>query len=393
MNGGLLGLFFVCATVVGTALGLNNWSDLYPVFSLLSFLSLWTLMAVLLLVDRPSAKWLVSLLMINWVAYGLEFGLCLAGPNRWSSPTSDASDSNRLLFFNLLVGLFFLFQYWRTRGLRRASPQFGPSTELLSLLCRLCLVTSACSLPIALGILVAGVLKNPLITHIGLVTLLRHQLLSAGLVINCFLICSESYRYRWQHLSLTLRCGRWFLLPAVATGIAASWHQASPVWMVLPILFLRPIPGRQEIADSLTPFQATLLLRLPLAVTNMCLSLIPPERWPLWFREDRQRLHLREPLLEVQKAPGYFAALAQGLIQTHNIAPEELATQEQLADFCLAHPLSVSQLVLSQATLPAVDDLSNWRASDLNQVRKASKWTTVQNLLLLGKVAHYLKKH
>lgn len=385
-------LVFICATLFGAALAQHHvWLTDYLTICKIASASSLLLWSMLVFTSRPSGRLLQPLLVVNLITFGLELGVALAGPSRWADEGKNSLGIAGPLMLSGLLALSLLYLYWRWGSTTKPSPEFGPPSDKFGLLVGQTLALTACSLPIFLMPMGIAVIQKPELATIGLATLLTHQLCALGLIINCCLISAEEFRFSFQNFGFSFREKPVQSAFLVLSTVGAYQYSHQPLWILLALLFIRaryvksPLPPAQ-----LTPAQATLLLRLPLNVTNQCLRFIPPNLWPSWFRADRQRLHLLEPLLEVQNAPRYFKSLAKLLVQTYNLSPEQLATQEQLADFCLAHPVTVSTVLLSTADYPEADELSDWKSTDLNQVRPANKITMLQNLVWLSKISKRL---
>lgn len=382
-------LVFICATLFGAAQAqhhtwLQNYLTMAKIASASSFL-LWSLLVFAL---RPSSRLLQPLLIVNLLSFGLELGAALAGPIQWTNEAKNSLGIAGPLSLSGLVALVLLYLYWRWGSTTKPSPEFGQPNQKFELLIRQTLALAGCSLPVFLIAMSIAVIRKPELADIGLATLLTHQLFVLGLVINCCLISGEEFRLAFQNFGFSFS-EKPVQSIFVLTCIVGAYHYSrEPLWIVLAVLFLRKAYVRAPVPPTkLTPAQATLLLRLPLNVTNQCLRFIPANLWASWFRADRQRLHLLEPLLEVQNAPRYFKSLAKLLAQKYDLPTGHLATQEQLADFCLAHPVTVSTLLLNTADYPEDDELSDWKSTDLNQVRPADKITLLQNLVWLSKIS------
>lgn len=190
------------------------------------------------------------------------------------------------------------------------------------------------------------------------------------------LLASESLRHQWRTLGILS-----VPHPALAwliTGLAAL---AGPYGLALPMLLRLPGP-RLQLGATLTPCQATLLLRLPLTVANAALELLPVHLQAQWFRADPTRLHLREPLLETQNAPAYFAELADYLHQARGVP--RLFNEEQLAAFCLLHPYTVAEAalqILLEAPRPAGP---GWTSNNLSA--KPGHLVQLRHLVLLQRI-------
>jgi hypothetical protein len=195
------------------------------------------------------------------------------------------------------------------------------------------------------------------------------------------MILDETLRLTWQRLGLLpVAHPIWAWLLA---GLAILWLPYG--WIVACLIKVQPRPPR--LGTTLTPCQATLLLRLPLAVANRCLQRIPLESQRQWFRPDATRLHLQEPLLETQNAPGYFAALSQWINHRYYLTGRErIETEEQLADFCLRYPDVSAEALLSIPLEEPRENPPGWNSNHLGSLRKESKWTQIRHLLLLQRI-------
>lgn len=141
---------------------------------------------------------------------------------------------------------------------------------------------------------------------------------------------------------------------------------------------MRLLRGRTpQLDERLTAGQATLLLRLPLEAVNACLERIPLKLQRRWFRPDRMRLHLREPLLEASAAPAYYAALAARL---------GVESELELVELCRRRPRVVAEalLQLPMDTPPPLPP--GWSNPNLATLRKPSKWTMLRHLMLLRRI-------
>lgn len=200
------------------------------------------------------------------------------------------------------------------------------------------------------------------------------------LMLTGSLLTSQRAHSYWQRLGVvTVSKPIWAWLLALPSLSAAFTH--SPLWLALPLL-LRVRPPRPS--ERLTPGQATLLLRLPLPAVNACLLRIPPDLQSRWFRPDPMRLHLREPLLETANTPAYAAALAGELNRIYRLSPP-IEREEQLADFCLAFPHSVAEVLLRlplEQPIPA----EGWTQTNLANLRKPGKFSQLQHFLLVRKI-------
>lgn len=204
----------------------------------------------------------------------------------------------------------------------------------------------------------------------------------AGLAVAAgSMIVNETTRLTWQRLGL-IPVGH----PLLAWLLAAVSFQLIPYgWMVGCLIKVNPRYPRPQ--ESLTPCQATLLLRLPLATANRCLQRIPMDLQRQWFRPDATRLHLLEPLLETQNAPGYFAALAEFINQRYYLtAQEQIDNEEQLAHFCTRYPDICAEALLKIPLKEPRESPPGWNCNNLGSLRKAGKWTQVRHLLLLQRI-------
>lgn len=186
------------------------------------------------------------------------------------------------------------------------------------------------------------------------------------------LLRSESSRHQWGSLGLvTLPHAAWAWLLTLAAAALGPYGLAFPV-----LLKVRPRPV--ALSEELTPCQATLLLRLPLEVANAALDLLPLNLQLRWFRPDPMRLHLREPLLELQNAPAFFAGLAEFL------GVRGLATEEQLAEFCRLYPYTAAQAALQMPAVPGGQAPAGWASNHLGA--KPGKLVQLRQLVLLQRI-------
>lgn len=191
---------------------------------------------------------------------------------------------------------------------------------------------------------------------------------------------SDPLCWSWQRFGLmsVARPLAWLI---VALSLGLWQHSGDGFWLVLPLLVCGPVPSL-KLGQSLTPCQATLLLRLPLATVNRCLQWIPLEVQRRWFRPDPMRLHLVEPLLETKNAPGYFFALAQELNGRYGL---HLRTEMDLARFCVQSPGLAAETLL-QWTVEPPSPPAGWTSDNLSNLIKPGRLAQVAHLLLLQKM-------
>jgi hypothetical protein len=195
-------------------------------------------------------------------------------------------------------------------------------------------------------------------------------------VVAGMLLRSESSRQQWQNLGFMTFPNPWF---AWAFTVGAAL--VSPYGLAVPVLLkVRPRPVASS--DELTPCQATLLLRLPLEVANAALELLPITLQQRWFRPDPMRLHLREPLLELQNAPTFFAALAEFLARQYGV--RGLDSEEKLAEFCRMYPYTALEAALQLPDVPAGHAPPGWTSNHLGA--KPGKLVQLRQLVLLQRI-------
>jgi hypothetical protein len=194
------------------------------------------------------------------------------------------------------------------------------------------------------------------------------------------LVATEGARRAWRGLGLLgLPGAAWLWL----AGSLGWWAWRGDPLGALLLLFLLRERGEVKVSAELSPARATVMLKMPMVTMNALIELVPATVLKQWFRPDPFRLHLREPLLETQNAPAYFAALAQHLNRTY---AENIQTELQLADFCTRYPESAARAVL---TLPSVEPVKpgpEFQVSDLGALRKPGKLVQLAHLVKLRKV-------
>jgi len=170
-----------------------------------------------------------------------------------------------------------------------------------------------------------------------------------------------------------------------------AWILAGAAWFSLGlpglgiVLLFKVRPG--TCPTTLTPCQATLLLRLPLATVNACLDRIPPKLQLAWFRPDPWRLHLKEPLLEAKNAPGYFTALAARLNDKFHLKGFESILEEgQLARFCQDYPDSTAETLLELELDKPPEAAPGFTSDNLTQRIKPGRWEQLGHLLRLRRI-------
>ncbi|MBT9589197.1 hypothetical protein IV102_38065 [bacterium] len=212
--------------------------------------------------------------------------------------------------------------------------------------------------------------------------------LQPGLASACLgtlggsVLVSEGRRTWWRGLGLVSVARPWlaWIISLICVGL---WFSGgTQYWLLVPVI-VRVRPVALHLSPNLTPCRATLLLRLPLPTVNRCLELIPLQLQTSWFRPDATRLHLREPLLETQNAPGYFAALAEFISHRYELC---VCTQQQLADFCLRFPDSAARAVLAFPLDQAQDAPAGWDCNNLATLRKSGQLMQLWHLLLLRRI-------
>jgi len=302
-----------------------------------------------------------------WIAFGLLGVVTGLALNLLAIPRMLNSSSVSFLLLALL--LLMILQSWR---LARASfpPWPFPGRRLLRPLFRVFFGFQALLLPVA-----AVVYADNLSVLLPLLCLASLALAAGGMVVD------ETIRLTWQRLGLIPVPHP--LLAWLLAGMAFQWMPYG--WIVACLIKVNPRYPRPQ--ETLTPCQATLLLRLPLATANRCLQRLPMDLQRQWFRPDATRLHLLEPLLETQNAPGYFFALAEFINQRYFLnGGEGIQTEEQLADFCLRYPDVSAEALLNIPLKEAIESPPGWTCNNLGSLRKASKWTQLRHLLLLQRI-------
>lgn len=260
----------------------------------------------------------------------------------------------------LAVATLVLF-FFQKRG--RLSPLFSGARTLLGFL-----------LPLLRGGLLLG-LAVP-----GAVRLYPVGLESFIGMICLALVATEGVRRSWRNLGLLALPGAaWLWL----LGSMAWWAWRGDPLGALLLLFLLRDRGEVKVSSELSPARATVMLKMPMVAMNSLLELVPAAVLRQWFRPDPFRLHLREPLLETQNAPAYFAAFAQHL---NGIYGENIQTELQLADFCARYPESAARAIL---TLPSVEPVKpgpEFQVADLGALRKPGRLVQLAHLVKLRKI-------
>mgnify|MGYP003602913035 CR=1 FL=1 len=196
------------------------------------------------------------------------------------------------------------------------------------------------------------------------------------------LVSSEGARRIWRSLGLVSLPGAGAFL-TWALGSAGAWYARGDLLGAVLLLVILRRSSALAVENELTPSRATVIMKMPMVTINALLELVPVSTLRVWFRPDPFRLHLREPLMEAQNAPAYFAAFAQHL---RTVYGEPIETEGQLADFCVRYPESAARGLLS---MPAVDPVKpgpEFQASDLGALRKPSKVTQLAHLVRLRKI-------
>jgi len=197
------------------------------------------------------------------------------------------------------------------------------------------------------------------------------------------LVASEGARRVWRNLGLLALPGAGAAVLWLVAGLAWWGWQHDLAGAAALLLFLRRSPQAAEAPQTLSPSQATVMLKLPMVTMNALIEVVPAAQLAQWFRPDPYRLHLREPLLETQNAPAYLAAFATHLNRTYS---EKICNENQLADFCLAYPESAARALLS---FPPVDPSPagpEFTSADLGALRKPGKVTQLAHLVRLRKI-------
>lgn len=252
---------------------------------------------------------------------------------------------------------------WFFQGRGRLSPLLAGPRRLLGSL-----------LPLLRGGLLVGLAVPGALSPVGPEALLGMFCLA--------LVSTEGARRLWRSLGLLQLPGGWAFV--LWLGGAVGWWLAHTDLMgALVLLLLLKRSAQMTVEPELTPSRATLLMKMPMVAMNAMLELVPAEILRGWFRPDPFRLHLREPLMEAQNAPAYFAALAAHLSEQYG---ERIETEGQLADFCVRYPESAARGVL---TMPAVEPVKpgpEFQSGDLGALRKPSKVTQLAHLVRLRKI-------
>ena len=226
-------------------------------------------------------------------------------------------------------------------------------------------------------------LRGGLLLGLAVPGAVRPMGLGALLGMVCLgLVSTEGARRFWRSLGLISLPGVGAFLVWLAAG-AGWWYAQGNLLGALVLLMLLRRSSQVHVDPELTPSRATVMMKLPMVTMNALLELVPADTLRLWFRPDPFRLHLREPLMEAQNAPAYFAALAAHLSELYG---ERIETDGQLANFCANYPESAARGVLS---MPAVDPVKpgpEFQAGDLGALRKPTKVTQLAHLVRLRRI-------
>lgn len=288
----------------------------------------------------------------------LLLGLAYLGLYGWSLTVKDQVVGQSLAPAVAALVLWFL----QKRG--KLSPLLSGSRTALGLL-----------LPLLRGGLLLGLAVPGAVRPLGYEALLGMLCLA--------LVSTEGARRVWRSLGLVALPGSWAFLVWAAGSVAACYARADLLGAVLLLMLLRRT-ATVAVARELTPSRATVMMKVPMVTMNALLELVPPAVLSQWFRPDPFRLHLREPLMEAQNAPAYFAALAAHL---SDIYGERIETDVQLADFCVRYPESAARGVLSMpAAVEPVKPGPEFQSGDLGALRKPSKVTQLAHLVRLRRI-------
>lgn len=328
-------------------------SFLWP-FAMLLGLKFWS---------RPPAGWVAFGLVVWWVGLVADVAVPALGLFHPVGPSYPAA---------ALVVVAVLTLYLSVRLARCAGPLPPPLGSRLLRTFRTCFWWAAALQVLAL----LRFYSQPAYLQPGLASA------CLGMLAGTLLV-SEPRRAVWCSLGLLTVPRAWMAWTISLLCLGLWLGGGTHYWLFLPIL-LRVRPLALNLSPILTPCRATLLLRLPLPTVNRCLELIPLELQKSWFRPDATRLHLREPLLETQNAPGYFAALAEFISQRYQLC---VCTQQQLADFCVRFPDSAAQAVLAFPLDQAQDAPAGWDSNNLATLRKPGQLSQLKHLLLVRRIA------
>ncbi|MBS2040099.1 hypothetical protein JST97_34245 [bacterium] len=214
----------------------------------------------------------------------------------------------------------------------------------------------------------------------GMVRLYPVGLESLTGMVCLAILSTEGARRAWRGLGLLAVPGAawcWLL------GSLSWWAwRGDPLGALLLLLLLRE-RGEVNVRGELSPAQATVMLKMPVVAINALIELVPASSLKQWFRPDPFRLHLREPLLETQNAPAYFAAFAEHLNRVYG---ECIQTELQLADFCVGYPESAARAVLTLGAPEPVKPGPEFQVSDLGALRKPGKLVQLAHLVKLRKI-------
>lgn len=234
----------------------------------------------------------------------------------------------------------------------------------------------------ALGLLLP-LLRGALLLGLALPGALRPLGFEALLGMLCLaLVSTEGARRIWRSLGLITLPGPWAFLVWAAGSLGACYGRGDLLGAVLLLVLLRR-SATLPVDPELTPSRATVMMKVPMVTMNALLELVPAPILRSWFRPDPFRLHLREPLMEAQNAPAYFAALAAHLRELY---AEPIETDGQLADFCVRYPESAARGILSMPAVEPVKPGPEFQASDLGTLRKPSKVTQLAHLVRLRRI-------
>ncbi len=235
--------------------------------------------------------------------------------------------------------------------------------------------TLALLLPLLRGGLLLGLAVPGALRPLGFEALLGMLCLT--------LVSTEGARRIWRSLGLLSLPGNWSFLVWVAGSLGAWYGRGDLLGAVILLLLLRRT-STVAVDTELSPSRATVMMKVPMVTMNALLELVPASVLRTWFRPDPFRLHLREPLMEAQNAPAYFAALAEHLGKLYG---EPIETDRQLADFCVRYPESAARGLLSMPAVEPVKPGPEFQASDLGALCKPSKVTQLAHLVRLRKIS------
>lgn len=201
------------------------------------------------------------------------------------------------------------------------------------------------------------------------------------------LVASETSRRAWRSLGLLALPGPAASILWLAGGLGWWFWQRDLAGAAALLLFLRRSSEVSLAPETLSPSQATVMLKVPLVTTNALLEMVPVACLNRWFRPDPYRLHLREPLLETQNAPAYLKAFAAHLNQLYGLRGlEQIDSDVQLADFCVSYPESAARALLGFPPAAPVPPGPEFSSADLGTLRKPSKVTQLTHFVRLRKI-------